>query len=62
MRPKGEAPPAISVVVPAMNEEGTIRAALEPLMAESVPGGLEIIVAVAPSKDRTRAVVEEIAR
>ena len=51
----------ISVVVPAMNEEGTIRAALQPLMEASVPGGLEIIVAVAPSKDRTRAVVEGIA-
>ena len=58
----GKAPPAISVVVPAMNEEGTIRAALQPLMEESVPGGLEIIVAVAPSMDQTRAAVEEIAR
>ena len=60
-RPRSTAPPAISVIVPAMNEEATIGAALGPLMAESVPGGLEIIVAVAPSKDRTRAVVEGIA-
>jgi glycosyltransferase involved in cell wall biosynthesis len=45
-----------------VNEERTIGDAIEPLLAESAPGGLEVIVAVAPSTDRTLAVVEAIAR
>jgi glycosyltransferase involved in cell wall biosynthesis len=52
----------VSVIIPAVNEAGTISDAIRPFLTEPPPGGLEVIVAVGPSKDRTRAAVEEIAR
>jgi succinoglycan biosynthesis protein ExoA len=58
---EGPPDPLVSVVIPAVNEEQTIGAAIGPLLAQSAPGGLEVIVAVAPSKDRTLAAVEAIA-
>jgi succinoglycan biosynthesis protein ExoA len=58
---EGPPDPLVSVVIPAVNEEQTIGDAIGPFLAESAPGGLEVIVAVAPSRDRTLAVVEAIA-
>ena len=52
----------VSVVIPALNEEHTILRALEPLLADPLGDSLEVIVAVGPSRDRTREVLIELAR
>ena len=49
--------PSISVIVPAVNEEATIGRAISPLLADPLGAGLEVIVAVGPSTDRTREIV-----
>jgi succinoglycan biosynthesis protein ExoA len=54
--------PLVSVVIPAVNEEHTIGRALEPLLADPLGDAIEVIVAVGPSRDRTRDVVLELAR
>jgi glycosyltransferase involved in cell wall biosynthesis len=48
----------ISVVIPAYNEEGFIGTILETLAAQEIDEPVEVVVADARSKDRTRAVVE----
>lgn len=53
--------PKVSVVIPARNESGTIRAAVEGALDQDYPGELEVIVAEGASSDDTRRVVEEMA-
>lgn len=53
-------PPQISVLIPARNEEGSIAACIESVLA-SVGVELEIIVLDDHSEDRTAAIVGEIA-
>ena len=53
--------PAVTVVVPARNEEAAIAACLESILTQTW-GDLEVIVVDGESTDRTAAVVEDIAR
>ncbi|MEA2023393.1 MAG: glycosyltransferase family 2 protein [Actinomycetota bacterium] len=55
------APPAVTAVMPARNEERTIAAAIESLLAQAYEGSLDIVVAVAPSTDRTLEIVTDMA-
>lgn len=54
----------LSVVIPAYDEERRIAASLDRLFAhlETLDGGFEILVVDDGSRDRTAAVVEEVAR
>lgn len=54
--------PAVSVVLPVLNEERHLRAAVESVLAQDYPGELEVVLALGPSKDRTNQVAEELAR
>lgn len=54
-----DASPAVSVIVPAYNEEATIRACIEALLAQDCPGEVEVIVVDNGSTDRTREAVSE---
>jgi glycosyltransferase involved in cell wall biosynthesis len=54
-------PPLLSVVIPAHNEETTIAAAIESLLQQAQPGGMEIVVADGRSTDGTRTVVQRLA-
>jgi glycosyltransferase involved in cell wall biosynthesis len=54
-----EAPPLLSVVVPAYNEEATLGAVVEKLLA--VPRLLEVVVVDDCSTDRTHEVAERLA-
>jgi hypothetical protein len=62
---RGQAPPlpeeAISVLIPARNEESSIAAAVEAALA-SRGVALEVVVLDDHSDDRTAAIVEELAR
>jgi glycosyltransferase involved in cell wall biosynthesis len=51
----------VSVIMPVLNEERHLRAAVDRVLAQSHPGELEVLLAVAPSTDRTREIAEELA-
>ncbi|HEY8482313.1 MAG TPA: glycosyltransferase family 2 protein [Spirillospora sp.] len=50
--------PAVSVVMPVLNEERHLAEAVHRILNQDYPGELELVLAVGPSRDRT----EEIAR
>ncbi len=53
--------PSVSVVMTVVNEERHLRHAVDRLLDQDYPGELDIVIAVGPSKDRTRAVADGIA-
>lgn len=52
---------SVSVVMPIRNEERHLRAAVERVLGQGYEGDLEILLAVAPSTDRTREIADELA-
>lgn len=53
--------PPVSVVMPVRNEEHHLAEAVRSVLAQDYPGGLEVVVAVGPGKDRTHEVAEALA-
>ena len=53
--------PAVSVVMPILNEERHLRPAVQRVIDQHYPGELEIVLAVAPSTDRTRQIADDLA-
>ena len=53
--------PAVSVVVPVLNEERHLEAAVTNVLDQEYPGAMEIVLAVGPSKDRTHDVAAALA-
>ncbi|GAB47087.1 glycosyltransferase family 2 protein [Mobilicoccus pelagius] len=53
--------PAVSVVMPVLEEERHLRAAVGRVLAQEYPGDMEVVLAVGPSKDRTQEVAESLA-
>lgn len=51
----------VSVALAAYNEEDHLRASVDSILAQDYPGLIEVVIAVAPSKDATAAVAAEIA-
>ena len=54
-------PPTASVLVPVLDEERHITAALQDMQAQDVDGGVEFLVIDGRSEDRTREIVERLA-
>ncbi|ROS59494.1 cellulose synthase/poly-beta-1,6-N-acetylglucosamine synthase-like glycosyltransferase [Frigoribacterium sp. PhB160] len=52
--------PGVSYVMPVLNEEREIRAAVESLVAQDYEGPFEVLLALGPSVDRTNEVVAEM--
>jgi succinoglycan biosynthesis protein ExoA len=52
--------PGVSVVIPVLNEERHLAAAVRRVLAQDYPGELEVILAVGPSRDRTHEIAEEL--
>lgn len=52
---------SISVIMPIRNEERYLRDAVQRVLDQGYPGELEILLAVAPSEDRTHEIAEELA-
>ncbi len=49
-----------SFVMPVRNEEKYLASAVESVFAQAAPGKTELILAIAPSVDRTRGIAEEL--
>jgi glycosyltransferase involved in cell wall biosynthesis len=50
--------PAVSVLVPVLNEEAYLERALDLMLAQTVPGGVEVLCVDGGSTDRTRAILD----
>ena len=53
--------PAVSVVMPVLNEERHLEAAVRHVLAQDYPGDMEVVLGVGPSEDRTREVADALA-
>jgi succinoglycan biosynthesis protein ExoA len=53
--------PGVSVVMPVLNEERHLEAAICRVLDQEYPGELEVIIAVGPSSDRTRDIADALA-
>jgi glycosyltransferase involved in cell wall biosynthesis len=51
----------ISFVMPVRDEEAYLQTAVESVFSQEVPGEMELVLAIAPSKDRTLEIAEELA-
>jgi glycosyltransferase involved in cell wall biosynthesis len=53
--------PAVTVIMPVLNEESHLEASVQSILDQAYPGELEIILALGPSHDQTNQVAAEIA-
>jgi succinoglycan biosynthesis protein ExoA len=53
--------PGVSVVMPVLNEERHLEAAIRRVLDQDYPGELEVILAVGPSSDRTHEIAKALA-
>src|SRR6201996_8151664 len=53
--------PAVSVVMPVLNEEKHLAESVAAVLSQEYPGGFELVLAVGPSRDRTEAIARELA-
>ncbi|GAA1434987.1 succinoglycan biosynthesis glycosyltransferase ExoA [Microlunatus lacustris] len=53
--------PAVSVVMPVLDEERHLAAAVQRVLDQHYPGELEVILAVGPSRDATHLIAEQLA-
>jgi glycosyltransferase involved in cell wall biosynthesis len=54
--------PSVAVVMPVVNEERHLRASVARVLDQDYAGRIDVVLAVGPSRDRTRDVAEELAR
>ncbi len=54
--------PSVSVVMPVVNEERHLRAAVQRVLDQDYPGPLDVTLAVGPSRDGTADVAQALAR
>ncbi|GAA1192802.1 glycosyltransferase involved in cell wall biosynthesis [Kitasatospora gansuensis] len=52
--------PAVSVIMPVLNEERHLRTAVRHILEQDYPGELEVVIALGPSTDRTDAIAAEL--
>ncbi|MFD8721483.1 glycosyltransferase family 2 protein [Streptomyces sp. NPDC059629] len=52
--------PAVSVIMPVLDEERHLRGAVEAILAQEYAGELEVVIALGPSKDRTDEIAAEL--
>jgi succinoglycan biosynthesis protein ExoA len=53
--------PGVSVVMPVLNEERHLEAAIRRVLDQDYPGELELVLAVGPSNDRTHEIAQALA-
>ncbi|MFJ6750933.1 MULTISPECIES: glycosyltransferase family 2 protein [unclassified Streptomyces] len=54
-------PPAVSVIMPVLNEERHLRNAVRHILEQEYAGEMEVVIAVGPSADRTEEIAAELA-
>ena len=59
--PKLPADPAVSYVMPVLNEEGYLKRAVETILAQEYSGEKEIVLALGPSQDRSTEIARGLA-
>ncbi|MFJ6565493.1 glycosyltransferase family 2 protein [Streptomyces sp. NPDC091412] len=52
--------PAVSVIMPVLNEERHLRGAVEAILAQEYGGEMEVVIALGPSADRTDEIAAEL--
>lgn len=52
--------PGVSVVMPVLNEEQHLEAAVAGVLGQEYPGELEVVLAVGPSRDATRRIADQL--
>jgi hypothetical protein len=53
--------PAVSVVMPVLNEEKHLAESVACVLEQEYPGGFELVLAIGPSRDRTETIAKELA-
>ncbi|HEX6328419.1 MAG TPA: glycosyltransferase family 2 protein [Jiangellaceae bacterium] len=53
--------PAVSVIMPVLNEERHLAAAVTHVLDQDYPGELELVIALGPSSDRTGEIARDLA-
>ncbi|MFC7221040.1 glycosyltransferase family 2 protein [Streptomyces polyrhachis] len=53
-------PPAVSVIMPVLNEERHLRHAVEAILRQEYAGEMEVVIALGPSTDRTDEIAAEL--
>lgn len=53
--------PAVSVILPILNEEQDLNECISAILNQDYPGEFEIILALGPSKDRTSEIAKKLA-
>ena len=54
--------PAVSVLMPVLNEEGHLEAAVESVLSQGYKGDFELLLALGPSRDATNSIAADIAK
>jgi succinoglycan biosynthesis protein ExoA len=54
--------PAISVILPVLNEEAHLHSAIDSILSQDYQGAIEVILAIGPSHDRTLEIAQEISK
>lgn len=62
MRRDDELSPAVSVMIPVLNEADHLVAAVRSVLHQDYSGDIEVILAVGPSRDGTEAIAQELAK
>jgi glycosyltransferase involved in cell wall biosynthesis len=52
--------PAVSVIMPVLNEERHLRSSVRHILEQDYPGELEVVIALGPSGDRTDEIAAEL--
>lgn len=58
--PDHDSAPAVSYVMPVLNEAGYLEAAVRSILAQRYPGELELVLALGPSTDGTRDIAARL--
>ncbi|GFH37366.1 glycosyltransferase family 2 protein [Streptomyces pacificus] len=56
------APPAVSVIMPVLDEERHLRDAVHHILQQDYAGEMEVVIALGPSTDRTDEIAAELVR
>ena len=55
-------PPAVSVIMPVLNEERHLRNSVRHILEQEYDGEMEVVIALGPSTDRTDEIAAELVR
>lgn len=60
--PAAKSAPAISVIIPVLNEQHYLAAAVKSVLSQKYAGDIEVLLAIGPSTDQTNEVAAELAK